>query len=88
MYGETLHQYLMYNAEDYKRPGGQMYHTYPSLKYPEDQKRPMECHQSRPPIQVIRDRRAVLSAPHQAAGQPDRRHEPAANSGVRAPGRA
>jgi dihydropyrimidinase len=29
----------MYNAEDYKRPGGQMYHTYPSLKYPEDQKR-------------------------------------------------
>ena len=39
MYGETLHQYLMYNAEDYKRPGGQMYHTYPSLKYPEDQKR-------------------------------------------------
>ena len=39
MYGETLHQYLMYNAEDYKKPGGQMYHTYPSLKYPEDQKR-------------------------------------------------
>lgn len=38
MYGETLHQYLMYNAEDYKRPGGQMYHTYPSLKFPEDQK--------------------------------------------------
>ena len=38
MYGETLHQYLMYNAEDYKKPGGQMYHTYPSLKYPEDQK--------------------------------------------------
>ncbi len=32
MYGETLHQYLMYNAEDYKRPGGQMFHTYPSLK--------------------------------------------------------
>jgi dihydropyrimidinase len=39
MYGETLHQYLMYNAEDYKKPGGQMYHTYPSLKFPEDQKR-------------------------------------------------
>ena len=31
-YGETLHQYLMYTAEDYKRPNGQMYHTYPSLK--------------------------------------------------------
>jgi dihydropyrimidinase len=38
MYGETLHQYLMYNCEDYKKPGGQMFHTYPSLKYPEDQK--------------------------------------------------
>ena len=38
MYGETLHQYLMYSAEDYKKPGGQMYHTYPSLKFPEDQK--------------------------------------------------
>jgi len=38
IYGETLHQYLLYNAEDYKRPGGQMYHTYPSLKFAEDQK--------------------------------------------------
>jgi len=37
IYGETLHQYLLYNAEDYKRPGGQMYHTYPSLKFPKDQ---------------------------------------------------
>jgi dihydropyrimidinase len=37
IYGETLHQYLMYNAEDYKRPNGQIYHTYPSLKYAEDQ---------------------------------------------------
>ncbi|HQT76178.1 MAG TPA: amidohydrolase family protein, partial [Rhodopila sp.] len=37
VYGETLHQYLLYNAEDYKRPGGQIYHTYPSLKFPEDQ---------------------------------------------------
>src|ERR1700757_3776750 len=43
IYGETLHQYLMYNAEDYKRPGGQMFHTYPSLKYPEDQKRLWEA---------------------------------------------
>ena len=31
IFGETLHQYLLYTAEDYKRPGGQMYHTYPSL---------------------------------------------------------
>jgi dihydropyrimidinase len=37
IYGETLHQYLLYTAEDYKRPNGQMYHTYPSLKSAEDQ---------------------------------------------------
>src|SRR5205809_869061 len=37
IYGETLHQYLLYNADDYKRPGGQMYHTYPSLKFVKDQ---------------------------------------------------
>ena len=36
IYGETLHQYLLYSAEDYKRPNGQIYHTYPSLKYQED----------------------------------------------------
>jgi dihydropyrimidinase len=36
IYGETLHQYLLYNAEDYKRPNGQIYHTYPSLKFKED----------------------------------------------------
>jgi dihydropyrimidinase len=38
VYGETLHQYMLYSAEDYKRPNGQMYHTYPSLKSKEDQK--------------------------------------------------
>jgi len=37
IYGETLHQYMLYSAEDYKRPNGQMYHTYPSLKSKEDQ---------------------------------------------------
>jgi dihydropyrimidinase len=26
----------MYTAEDYKRPNGQIYHTYPSLKFQED----------------------------------------------------
>ena len=36
VYGETLHQYLLYGAEDSKKPGGQMYHTYPSLKFAED----------------------------------------------------
>src|SRR5437016_5126967 len=38
IYGETLHQYTLYTAEDYKRPGGQLFHTYPSLKFAEDQK--------------------------------------------------
>ena len=38
VYGETLHQYLVYSAEDYRRPNGQMFHTYPSLKSKEDQK--------------------------------------------------
>jgi dihydropyrimidinase len=28
---------MLYNAEDYKRVNGQMFHTYPSLKSPEDQ---------------------------------------------------
>jgi dihydropyrimidinase len=38
IYGETLHQYMLYTAEDYKRPNGQIYHTYPSLKSAEDQR--------------------------------------------------
>ena len=37
VYGETLHQYMLFNSEDYRRPNGQIYHTYPSLKSPEDQ---------------------------------------------------
>ena len=37
IYGETLHQYMLFNSEDYKRRNGQIYHTYPSLKSPEDQ---------------------------------------------------
>jgi dihydropyrimidinase len=37
VYGETLHQYLMYTQDDYKRPNGQIYHTYPSLKSKDDQ---------------------------------------------------
>ena len=37
IYGETLHQYLLFNSADYKRKNGQIYHTYPSLKFPEDQ---------------------------------------------------
>jgi dihydropyrimidinase len=37
IYGETLHQYLMFTHEHYKRPNGQIYHTYPSLKESSDQ---------------------------------------------------
>ncbi|HEX4928586.1 MAG TPA: amidohydrolase family protein, partial [Burkholderiales bacterium] len=37
IYGETLHQYLLYTAEDYRKPNGQIYHTYPSLKSRRDQ---------------------------------------------------
>ena len=37
VYGETLHQYACFNAEYYKTPRGFCAHTYPSLKFPEDQ---------------------------------------------------
>jgi dihydropyrimidinase len=36
IYGETLHQYANYSSADYRRPNGQMYHTYPSLKSEDD----------------------------------------------------
>jgi dihydropyrimidinase len=36
IYAETLHHYACFNAEDYKKPRGFCYHTYPSLKYPDD----------------------------------------------------
>ena len=38
VYGETLHQYCCFNAEHYKTPRGFCSHTYPSLKFPEDQR--------------------------------------------------
>ena len=37
IYGESLHQYMLYTSEDYRQPNGQIYHTYPSLKSKEDQ---------------------------------------------------
>ncbi|MBO0709841.1 MAG: amidohydrolase family protein [Acetobacteraceae bacterium] len=37
IYGESLHQYMLYTSDDYRRPNGQIYHTYPSLKSPGDQ---------------------------------------------------
>ena len=36
IYGETLHNYASFTAEDYKQPDGMKYHTYPSLKSEED----------------------------------------------------
>lgn len=37
IFGETLHQYALFSAEDaYFRQHGQIYHTYPSLKYDRD----------------------------------------------------
>ncbi|MBO0763093.1 MAG: amidohydrolase family protein [Hyphomicrobiaceae bacterium] len=37
IYGESLHQYMLYTSDDYKRTNGQIYHTYPSLKTKADQ---------------------------------------------------
>ena len=37
IYAETLHHYACFTADDYKTPRGFCYHTYPSLKFPEDQ---------------------------------------------------
>jgi dihydropyrimidinase len=37
VYGETLHQYACFDAEYYKTPRGFCSHTYPSLKFPDDQ---------------------------------------------------
>lgn len=37
VYAETLHHYACFNADDYKKARGFCYHTYPSLKLPEDQ---------------------------------------------------
>lgn len=36
IYGETLHNYACFNAENYREENGMKYHTYPSLKQEED----------------------------------------------------
>lgn len=36
IYGETLHHYASFSSDAYKRPNGQIYHTYPSLKGDDD----------------------------------------------------
>lgn len=37
IYAETLHHYACFSAEEYHKPRGFCYHTYPSLKLAEDQ---------------------------------------------------
>ena len=36
IYGEVLHHFLRFTSEDYKRPDGNLYHTYPGLKFTQD----------------------------------------------------
>ena len=36
VYGETLHNYASFNSDNYKKPDGMKYHTYPSLKSEKD----------------------------------------------------
>ena len=36
VYGESLHNYACFNAENYREDNGMKYHTYPSLKFEED----------------------------------------------------
>ena len=38
VYGETLHNYCCFNADNYREENGMKYHTYPSLKSEEDRK--------------------------------------------------
>jgi dihydropyrimidinase len=38
IYGEALHQYALFTSDDYRKPGGQIYHTYPSLRTKNDHK--------------------------------------------------
>jgi dihydropyrimidinase len=37
IYAETLHHYACFSAEDYRKPRGFCHHTYPSLKFADDQ---------------------------------------------------
>ena len=36
IYGEATHSYLEFTSQDYRKPDGTKYHTYPALKFPED----------------------------------------------------
>jgi dihydropyrimidinase len=37
VYAETLHHYACFTADDYRTPRGYCYHTYPSIKFADDQ---------------------------------------------------
>ena len=77
IYGETLHQYLLYTSEDYKKPNGQIYHTYPSLKSKRDQQGLWDgC--STAPSRLRRHRRGVLQPLGQGARQAASTTRPAA----------
>ena len=74
IYGETLHQYLLYNAEDYKRPGGA---DVSHLSVAEIRRGPDGAVGGDQPRRDPgdRDRRGVLPAEGEIAGQPHRRHD-------------
>ena len=36
IYGEALHNYLAFTSDDYSKPEGQLFHTYPALKFDDD----------------------------------------------------
>ena len=67
VYGETLHNYISFNAENYREKDGMRYHTYPSLKSEEDRKERVEHELSR---QKAEDERVASALREQV--QPDR----------------
>ena len=71
IYGETLHQYMLFTSEDYSRPNGQIYHTYPSLKSKSDQ---AALWAGTLVDQHGGDRRDLLLLVGQGSGQKNRRH--------------
>ena len=73
IYGESLHQYMLYTQEDYKRPNGQMYHTYPSLKSQADQDELWRGAMDGT-INCVATDELCCSLAVKTAGQPDRRH--------------
>ncbi len=86
IYGESLHQYMLYTSEDYRRPDGQIYHTYPSLKSTEDQAA-LWSGTVDGAINCVATDEILLHAEAEDAGQAHRRHHRRQRRG-RAAGRA